>query len=603
MSFRAPVLAPWLAVALTALSACSGEDTPTGDTGLPASGEPTAPSAGDSGSNPGVGGTNAGPSAPGSNPTQPSTGPGSNPAVTPPVNPPANGGSPSVVNTPPGVTPGPVNPMPANGGSGPGPGVSPGSAGTPVVVPGGAGPTGGAGAPGSGGQSPEPVTPVEEPPPMRPSLVTSAQGAYWRVAEATEGGTPTFSVDENTTYQEWLGFGGTFNEAGWDALLVLDEAERQRAIKLLFSRNEGANFAWGRLPIGASDYAMDRYSLDDTPDDYTMESFSIERDKELLIPYIRAALAVKPDIRLWGSPWSPPAWMKANQNMNGGRLRDEPQVLQALALYLARFVEDYEAEGIDIEQIMPQNEPGYETNYPSCLWTADLLREFVGEYLGPTFADRGTGAGIWFGTMSAPEDTAHINAVLQDANALQYVDGFGLQWNTMGSTGMLASNHLVMQTEHKCGNYRFMPETYNSQRPPNDHAYGEESWGLIRDWVKAGVHSYSAWNMVLDSQGENLDGWLQNALLTVDRGSATLTETPAYYVFRHLSYFVDPGAIRVGTSGNVDALAFKNPDGSIATIVYNSNGSAQQMTLGVGGSNLQFEVPGRGWASVFWQGG
>jgi glucosylceramidase len=416
------------------------------------------------------------------------------------------------------------------------------------------------------------------------------------------GGSPTFSVDEASTQQEWLGFGGTFNEAGWDALQVLDAAERDRAIKLLFSRNEGANFTWGRFPIGASDYALDRYSLSETADDFTMENFSIVRDKELLIPYIQAALTVKPGIRLWASPWSPPAWMKTNNDMNSGRIKDDPLVLQAYALYFARFVEAYEAEGLDIEQIMPQNEPGYETNYPSCLWTPELLRDFVRDYLGPTFAERRVGAEIWFGTMSAPEDTSHISSVMADASAAQFVRGFGLQWNTMGSTGMLASQYglPVMQTEHKCGNYRFMPETYNSERPPNDHAYGEESWGLIRDWIKAGVSSYSAWNMVLDTQGSNLDGWLQNSLLTVDRNSNTLNETPAYYVFRHLSYFVDAGAIRVGTSGDTDALAFKNPDGGIATVIFNSQSSAQQMSLGVGGTTLQFEVPARGWASVYW---
>jgi glucosylceramidase len=161
-----------------------------------------------------------------------------------------------------------------------------------------------------------------------------------------------------------------------------------------------------------------------------------------------------------------------------------------------------------------------------------------------------------------------------------------------------------MQTEHRCGNYPWEEATFNPNQPPNDHAYAVESWGLIRDWIEAGVNSYSAWNMVLDTQGHNLDEerpWPQNALLTVSRSSGTLNVTPAYYVFRHFSYFVDPGAVRLGTSGNADALAFRNPDGSLVTVVHNSGGQAAQTTLGVGGTTVQFQVPAQGWATVNWQ--
>ena len=117
------------------------------------------------------------------------------------------------------------------------------------------------------------------------------------------------------------------------------------------------------------------------------------------------------------------------------------------------------------------------------------------------------------------------------------------------------------------------------------------------------MNAYSAWNMVLDTQGHNLDEerpWPQNALLTVDRTTGTLTATPAYYVFRHVAQYVEPGATRIGTSGG-DALAFRNPDGSIVTILYNSGGSPSQTTLGVGEATVQFEVPARGWATVNWQ--
>ena len=132
----------------------------------------------------------------------------------------------------------------------------------------------------------------------------------------------------------------------------------------------------------------------------------------------------------------------------------------------------------------------------------------------------------------------------------------------------------------------------------------------LSDWITrldphaADAWIYNAWNLVLDTKGLNLDetrAWPQNALLAVDRNAGTLEVTPAYYVFRHIGQYVDVGAVRVGTQGG-NALAFRNPDGSIVTIIFNENQQQAQMTLSVGGQSLQFTVPGRGWATVNWQG-
>ena len=134
---------------------------------------------------------------------------------------------------------------------------------------------------------------------------------------------------------------------------------------------------------------------------------------------------------------------------------------------------------------------------------------------------------------------------------------------------------------------------------PNDHAYAVESWGLIRDWIKAGVTAYSAWNMVLDTVGVGIDTtrvWPQNALLTVDTAAKTLNVTPTYHVFRHLSQFVAPGARVVAARGG-DALAFKNADGSVVAVIYNG-GAAKTLTVATAGRKLQFAMPGNGWATV-----
>lgn len=456
-------------------------------------------------------------------------------------------------------------------------------------------------------------------PPTLPELVTSAEGAYWQEGTLTDAaGAANLTVNEATTYQEWTGMGGTFNEAGWDALAVLEAAEKDRAIKLLFDAQEGARFAWGRIPIGASDYALERYTLNDTPNDAEMANFSIERDQMYLIPYIKAAMAIKPDLRLWASPWSPPAWMKSNNDLNGikegstdeATITNNPTVLGALALYLALFVEKYKEEaGLVIEAVHPQNEPGYATRYPSCLWSGAVMADFIKTYLGPTFEERNVAAEIWMGTLSngdAGKDLDLAATVMGDNAAKALIKGMGLQWNTINSVGSFANNYKVpiIQTEHKCGNYHWNPAgfpAFNPDQPPNDYAYAVESWGYIRDWIEAGVNSYNAWNMVLDTKGHNSDyqrPWPQNALLTVDRTAKKLNVTPAYYVFRHVSQFVEPGAVRVATTGSADALAFKNPDGGFVTIVYNSGGSAQQQTLTAGARTVSFSVPANGFATV-----
>jgi glucosylceramidase len=448
--------------------------------------------------------------------------------------------------------------------------------------------TGGAGAAGAGAG----------PGPMLPAFVTSAANAYWNTqgtVTTVTSGTANLTVNPDTKYQVLTGFGGTFNEMGWDALSVLSAADVTRALRLLFDPNDGANFVYGRIPMGASDYSMSWYTLAETANDYTMANFSIERDRQDLIPYIKAALAVRPDIELWASPWVVPSWMMSGQNM-----RTDAQTLEAHALYMARFVEEYAKEGLEIVAIHPQNEPGYARVH----WTQALFIDFIKTYLGPTFEERGLDAEIWCGTMSKdPDDTNIARAVAADAAAMRYVKGFGVQWNLEDAVAELAESGQVWQTEHRCGNYSFSApywdqSRYNANMPQNDHLYGEESWQLIRDWIVAGVHSYSAWNMVLDTVGKSLDGWPQNALLTVDRGARMLNVTPAYYAFRHFSQYVAPGATRIQITGSTDALAFQNPDGSIITEVYNKDAAVRTTTVAIRGAMVRFDVPAHGWATL-----
>jgi glucosylceramidase len=461
------------------------------------------------------------------------------------------------------------------------------------------------GAPGTGGTTPSGTGGTA---PASTALVTSASGAYWKTATWTEvtSGTADVTVTDTSTSQTWEGFGGAFNEMGWSYLST--KALQDQALQLLFG-NDGCRFAWGRIPIGASDYAIDRYTDDEASSgsDTSMASFSIDRDKQKLIPYIQAAQAIKPDIRFWASPWTPPTWMKATPYLSpgnpvnafdGGTMKSDDATLKAYAQYLVKWIQAFKDQGIKTEFVSQQNEPNYQQNYPSCHWDTANFVKFVGSYLGPALTAANLTTKVMDGTLSNPTGDADIGqSLLKDATAKGYIGVIGVQWGMAAASQVstlkgLAGSIPIWLSEHQCGG------TMGSTAPaPNDQAYGVASWGYIRDAVKNGLTAYNAWNMVLDKGGLGIDNtrkWPQNALLVADSG--TITQTPAYYVFRHFSQFVDPGAKVVATSGG-DAVAFKNPDGTIVAVMYNS-GAAKTSIVSIGGKKLSFSMPGAGWATV-----
>src|SRR5664279_297852 len=370
-------------------------------------------------------------------------------------------------------------------------------------------------------------------------LVTSAPGAYWNTAaqptETTSGNagvTVDVTVNDSSTAQTWEGFGGAFNEMGWHYLSMLSPSERDRAIRLLYG-TEGARFAFGRIPIGSSDYAMERYTLDETAGDVSLAGFAIDHDTQLLIPFVQAAQAVKTNIRFWASPWTPPTWMKdgpfssgkAPSPFDGGTMKSDDATMAAYAQYLIKFVQAYAQQGIAIEAISPQNEPGYTGNYPTCGWSPATYTKFIGRFLGPAVDSVGMMTKIMLGSFNGGgSDPGIVASVMADSAARGYVDVLGFQWGMQSMVASAKSYHLpIWQTEHKCGNYPW-EKPFNATMAPNDQAYAVESWGLIRDWIRAGATAYSAWNMVLDTVGIGIDTtrvWPQDALLTVDTTAKT----------------------------------------------------------------------------------
>ncbi len=463
-----------------------------------------------------------------------------------------------------------------------------------------------------------------------PIVITSAQDSYWQTGQPiyVTSGDVDVTVMESSEAQTWEGFGGGFTELGWSYLSKLSQADQDQAMQLLFG-SDGARFAWGRIPIGGNDFVLSHYTLDDTGDDVIPDSaetnrppadvalskFSIDRDQQNLIPYIKAAQAVNPELRFWAVPWTPPVWMKTGYKKDddnggaakkpsyyeGGSMKGDDATLAAHAQYFVKFVHAYEAEGIHVEMVAPQNEPIGEHTYPSCRWDKAVYTSFIGQYLGPALSSAGLGTKIMLGgSFDDSKDTDFVNAVLADSTATGYCAVAGLGYDMVAPSkvsAIKAAGVPVWVSEHKAGNYPWMKATYQTTAP-NDLAFAIESWGLIRDAItKVGVSAYNAWHMVLDKVGKNIDvsnEWAQNSLLVADSGK--LFATPAYYVFRHFSRFVEPGAKVLGTSGG-DAVAFRNPDRSLVVVLYNS-GARKTMTIAIGGKKLQFLAPGSGFATL-----
>ena len=399
------------------------------------------------------------------------------------------------------------------------------------------------------------------------------------------------------------GLGGTFNELGWDALCALDEPQRQQVMQSLFAPSE-SNYTYCRIPIGASDFAMNFYSLNDVADDFEMINFSVDRDRHILMRYIKSAQAFQPQLKIWGSPWSPPAWMKTNNhyassfdtdahNHNGLPRERELELpttgfkmqkgyLQAYALYFAKFVEAYTANGIPIDAICIQNEPCSTQKYASCTWRPEDMAYFVGNFLGPIFEQRHLGTGIFFGTINR-DNPAFTRIALDDPKAKKYFKGAGFQWDGKGAIPYISREypHLkIMHTEAECGN------------GSNDWAAAEHTWWQMSHYLRNGANVFTYWNMVLDQNGTSPWGWKQNSLITINTERRTVTYNPEFYLMKHLCHSVVPGAYRLLTTGdNEQLLAFVNPDGRITIVMVNRTDSSEQRALHVNGKYLNMELP------------
>ncbi len=434
----------------------------------------------------------------------------------------------------------------------------------------------------------------------------SNEHAQWQAKRCEAVNAPATLEYDGRSYQRMEGFGGCFNELGYRALSRLSAADRTALMKEMFSP-QLANFNVCRLPIGANDYAEDWYSLDETPGDFSLAQFSIERDRGCLIPYIKEALRYQPEMKLFASPWSPPTWMKDPPVYNWGKLIWTPENLSAYADYFVRFVQAYAGQGVRVDQVHVQNEPVANQKFPSCMWTGEELRVFIRDYLGPVLHKKCPETELWLGTINAPgcdyrklifdkwatEDYDYFaNVVLSDERALQFITGVSYQWG-----GKIAIQRTfeswwprirLMQSENECG---FGDNTWD---------YALYVWTMLKHYIGNGAESYLYWNLVLEPNVRSTWGDPQNAMVTIDPKSGRYALNPDFYVMKSCSAVVRRGAVRLGMKGAwaADTLAFLNPDGTLALSVLNPFTEERALTLRHSGATLRFMLEPRSVNSI-----
>ena len=415
--------------------------------------------------------------------------------------------------------------------------------------------------------------------------------------------TADITVFTDSLLQQIDGVGGAFNELGWEAITALPNEASKQVFKDLFSE-DGCNFSMCRIPLGASDYALSYYSSNDVPEDFEMRDFNIDRDRYILIPYLKEALKVNPDLQIWASPWSPPAWMKVNEHysmrsgnfenaikgnkMNGGakilnnatEFKMQERYLKAYALYFSKFVQAYKNEGVDLFSIQPQNEIAFQPNWPSCTWRPEDMAYFINGFLGPQFEKDNLDTEIWLGTVNSGNPN-YVKTILEYKDTAKYISGVGFQW---GGAKSIPTVHKtfpdlkLMQTENKCGEHE------------NDWTSVERSWNDLVHYFNNGAGSYMYWNMVLDETGKSAWGWPQNSMVVVDKNTKNVKYTDEFYLFKHLSHFVQPGDHYLKSSEGKNHLAFQLKDGRVMVLVNNSDKALKTVNIKVGDKMVGVEV-------------
>jgi len=450
--------------------------------------------------------------------------------------------------------------------------------------------------------------------------VSTTQKEHWTAEEpVTFSAAKTESDVEIVTdspLQIIQGFGACFNELGWTSLSLLNKNDRESIFRELFAPGYGASFSICRMPLGANDFSLKWYSYDETDGDFEMKDFTIANDLNTLVPFIKSALRYNPNLKMWASPWSPPQWMKKNKryaaamvpseaqikeyadkgfkmdgfdfsNVENGVTADQvghegsdlfildPAYFNAYTLYFSKFIDAYQKQGIKIGMVMPQNEFNSAQVFPSCTWTATGLSRFV-SYLGPAMQKKGVE--VFFGTVERANEKL-VDTLLTSPESSRYISGIGFQWAGKGAISGIHKrypNLTLYQSEQECGDGK------------NDWSFCKYTWTLMKHYFTSGANAYMYWNISLKQGGVSRWGWKQNSLVTVDTATRKFMLNYEYYLLKHLSHYVKPGAQLLTTRGTLnDLLAFKNKDNSIIIVVQNDKDTDKKIHIKINGKMIE----------------
>lgn len=373
-------------------------------------------------------------------------------------------------------------------------------------------------------------------------------------------------------YQEILGFGAAFTESAAYTYYQMSEEKRKEIIEMFFCKEKGINYRFCRTHINSCDFSLGNYAHVEDESDIDLESFSIKRDKKTIIPLIKEAQATAgEDITFFSSPWSPPAWMKTNGEMNnGGELKEEYH--RTWAKYYVKYIEAYKSVGIDIWGITIQNEPEATQIWDSCIYTSEQERDFIKNHLGPVFEETGNSdVKIMVHDHNRDRMFERSRVILDDPEANKYVWGAANHW-------YCGDNYENLTAFNECYPDKNIIFSEGTQENGNHHgswALGERYARNIINDMNRGTKAWTDWNLILDTTGgPNHVYNLCSAPIMVDVRTDHYVVENSYYYIGHFSKFVDVGARRVlttTTNDNIEVIGFKNPDNSIVIVLLNRN--------------------------------
>jgi len=421
-------------------------------------------------------------------------------------------------------------------------------------------------------------------------------------------------------YQTITGFGGSFTESSAYLLNQLSKKNRDLILEAYFG-SEGARYSLTRTHINSCDFSLSNYSYH-PEEDKELKNFSIDEDRDDIIPMIKEAMAISEEgFKIISSPWTAPPWMKDNNNYVGGKLL--PEYYDTWALFFTKYIEAYKKEGINIWAVTVENEPlGNGNNWESMHYTAKEMVDFVKNHLGPQFEKDGLEAKILAYDQNRAEELIEwADVIYGDKEASKYFDGFAIHWyastfdwfpESLMHTHELAPEKYMIQSEACVDSevphwkddqwywskeatdwgWTWAPEEQKYLHPKYVpvYRYARDIIGCLNNWVDGWVD----WNMVLDRQGG--PNWFENwcvAPVIVDPENDEVYLTPLYYTMAHFSKYIRPGAVRIGFNNPDESLmvtAAQNPDGSIAIVILNMQGKSKNISLSLNDKSVNLQI-------------